>query len=159
MTEEELAVIEARANTPTFWRDQTDAFLAHARQDIPALVAEVRRLREAIMPFAYHASHKDAAIPDGTFVASSFPIEALRRATLIADELESPTTAPTVKESLTVTTPRHGVSYADMDRRNFLRAFGINQMILKHPEMSRAEVTRIVDEAIAADEAEKEMKR
>lgn len=40
MTEEELAAIEARAKA-----DDDAAFVAAAREDVPALVAEVRRLR------------------------------------------------------------------------------------------------------------------
>jgi hypothetical protein len=77
MTDEELTGIEARANaaTPGPWEaqhsyddcwwlggpeangpdmlPQGDAeFIAHARADVPALVAEVRRLREALVVVA-----------------------------------------------------------------------------------------------------------
>lgn len=75
MTDERLAEIEARANaaTPGPWRytlyfvmspsqgliadigpgsasvNSDAAFIAHARTDVPALLAEVRRLREEIV--------------------------------------------------------------------------------------------------------------
>jgi hypothetical protein len=59
VTDDELDVIGARANAatpgPWTWPDWDDCseqeadanneFIAHAREDVPALVAEVRRLR------------------------------------------------------------------------------------------------------------------
>lgn len=47
MNEEELSAIEARTNTATGLGHEyrNAAFIAHARQDIPALIAEVRRLQ------------------------------------------------------------------------------------------------------------------
>jgi len=49
MTEQQLREIEERAGKPRQaddWDDWT-ALMCHASEDIPALVAEVRRLREA----------------------------------------------------------------------------------------------------------------
>ena len=84
MTEDELAKIEARASAATegpwtceggnmgyeimecppgirysFERAEDGDFVAHARQDVPALVAECRRLREALQAASEHllASH------------------------------------------------------------------------------------------------------
>lgn len=50
MSDDQLAAIEARCKPiirkSRYWVSSPD-FIAHARADIPALVAEVRRLREA----------------------------------------------------------------------------------------------------------------
>ena len=61
ITEQQLAEIEARANAATEgpWTiEVTNAdFFAAARADVPALVAEVRKLREALQFYADGANY------------------------------------------------------------------------------------------------------
>jgi hypothetical protein len=102
ITAERLAEIEARANaaTPGPWHaehrgvmaegveivddcavagwdvyPENQAFIAHARADVPDLVAEVRRLTAAL---AAHARHTDAAI-DGVRAMLPAALEIARR--------------------------------------------------------------------------------
>ncbi len=53
-------------------------FIAHARQDVPDLVAEVRRLREALRPFIAHGVHIPEGQPDAHLI--SFTVGDVRRA-------------------------------------------------------------------------------
>lgn len=48
MTEDDLKAIEARYNAATEGPWPDPALCARSRQDIPALIAEVRRLRERL---------------------------------------------------------------------------------------------------------------
>lgn len=48
---------EANGDSGLRWHPNAD-FISHAREDVPALVAEVRRLREALEAAAIHARHK-----------------------------------------------------------------------------------------------------
>ena len=58
ITNKRLAEIKARHDASRLgeWGDLT-AFLAHAHQDVPALVAEVERLREALGKVEQTANH------------------------------------------------------------------------------------------------------
>lgn len=70
MTEEQLREIEERANAATDnrgigierWVANTE-FLAHARTDVPALIAEVRRLNKALEEASEFASADDGPTP------------------------------------------------------------------------------------------------
>lgn len=81
MTEEELKAIEARANaaTPAPWHydpvwgrargesiscmtEEDGEFCAHAREDVPKLIAEVERLREDVFDAGALVERKDAEI-------------------------------------------------------------------------------------------------
>lgn len=44
--EDGLPIVVCTANTNFKWAEPTAEFIAHARQDVPALIAEVERLRE-----------------------------------------------------------------------------------------------------------------
>ena len=94
MAEDELMQIETRVNAaqPAPWTEtevRSDeysilagdiAFIAHAREDVPALIAEVRRLREALKSIA---SYDEGAVVTGSFdepYAAAKAREALEKA-------------------------------------------------------------------------------
>lgn len=65
---QQVVVGEMSNASPDFVPGEKDvsnaSFIAHARTDVPALVAEVKRLREALTPFAAYA----AAFDDSPYV-------------------------------------------------------------------------------------------
>lgn len=102
LTEDELAAIEARANAATpglwecfpagerhgslwyfgpkrgGWKDarapEPDAsFVANAREDVPRLVEEIRRLRELLMPLKQADSRANVRRRRGRAPAEAFP--------------------------------------------------------------------------------------